>query len=299
MTQSDPIGGVQLPHFPGSIPSASDTLYQITTQAIEHFPDVFRGIRVPINSPFLRKLRFTEFAMNFEFLRATSGERLEIAAFITDLVQRSFVFESNQGTTTLEQAFSHAVPPLPVLIEDPRGKNKAQLHIAHRGRVYNSREDFLAMLAGFLEHGLITTEAGEALEWALDHVSDVDWTSAHIAGKKFALLGGTAELSPISHLLAAGADVLTTHSSMKTLDQKLAAELGSRVYPGRLFYFRDGVDLLLSPVAIAGTIITFGEGQRVNVGAFAYRGGRGGNGALVLRWMGSSEASRRRKYWIR
>src|SRR5271154_350850 len=159
MTQADPTGGVQLPHLPGSIPSASDTVYQIATQAIQHFPGAFRGMRIPVSWPFLGKLRFTEFAMNFEFLRATSNERVEIAAFITDLVQKSFLFESDRGTTPLEQAFSQAVAPLPVLIEDPRGPNNAaQFHIAHRGRVYNGREDFLALLAGFLEQGLITAE---------------------------------------------------------------------------------------------------------------------------------------------
>jgi hypothetical protein len=122
----------------------------------------------------------------------------------------------------------------------------------------------------------ISEEGAQALRWALKQDGPLGLGSMDLAGQKFLLLGGTAELSPLSLLLGCGADVLTTNTSTASIERSLAAEpTRSRRVPGRLFTVRDGVDLLATPAEFAASAMNFANGQHLHVGAFAYRGGQG------------------------
>jgi hypothetical protein len=117
----------------------------------------------------------------------------------------------------------------------------------------------------------LTPLAARAVEWTL---AAAERQALDLTGRRFVLLGGTAELSPLSLLLSLGADVLTTHTSMKSLEARVASELEARGgYTGRLFVARDGVNLLVSPVEFSRSIIEFAGGSPVHVGVLAYKGG--------------------------
>ncbi len=174
-------------------------------------------------------------------------------------------FAGNAGTCPLEAAFDRPVAPLPF----------TELSAGHRGRDTSPplRPDALRTHVDALARdGMLNGEALEALNWAL--VAPAAGT-IDLSGHRFVLLGGTAELAPLGLLLSCGADVLTTHTSDAALGAKLAMDLASTSYSGRLFHVRDGVDLLTHPAEFARTALAFGEGKPVHVGALAYKGGQG------------------------
>jgi hypothetical protein len=275
--QSDLVGGVQLPPSPDSKPSASRLIESLIAETKNAFPHVFEPLHKSARSPFSGKTNLAALITEFELLRSASPQRNRIAIFVTGLVQKRFQFEAGTTRTSLEENLAQPSSPLPIVTEEYRDAEKPPLMpVLYPERRLRSPEEIPDILARLLDQGLITTEADQALRWSFDRIRDPGWTRNNLAGKKFVLLGGLAELSPIAHLLSAGADVLTTHSSLDRLHQKLASEAGSGALSGRLSYVPGGVDLLTAPASFAETIITtFAQGKKVHIGAFAYKGGQG------------------------
>ncbi|HEX7663281.1 MAG TPA: hypothetical protein VF407_02155, partial [Polyangiaceae bacterium] len=85
-----------------------------------------------------------------------------------------------------------------------------------------------------------------------------------LRGKKFAIMGAAAELSPASLLLRAGASVLW-------IDPQRPAVPAA----GTLVYDPSARDVLAEPAAIVRAIERFADGEPVHVGMFAYAPGKG------------------------
>jgi hypothetical protein len=274
--QASSTTGVQLPSSLGPAPSATETLRRVVNQTAEQFPHVFSELRGSAGSQSNTR-DVSELIAKFELIRAASDQRRDIAIFVTGLIQRLFLYRTERSVQSLDDFFRQPASPLPVAIEEFRATAKAPaMRIIHRSREYSNRKDIIDLFARFLADGLITPEANQALQWSYDRASDPDWADNNIRGRKFALLGGIAELSPISYLLSAGADVLTTHSSDEALHQWLKSESEAAGFNGRLFSIRGGVNLLISPDSIAETIVReFSAGRRVNLAILAYKGGEG------------------------
>lgn len=209
--------------------------------------------------------------MRFEARRGAATDRIAIARFVTDLVQQSFELRSREGVMPLEQAFARPVRAtaigearsLGVVGTEPTGLRE------HRDIPVPAEER--AAVERLADEGLITTEAVTALSSVLptDAASLVD-----LSRQRFVVLGGTAELSPLSHLLRAGADVLTTHSSAASLQRRLRDD-GLEQYSGRLYCAVDGVDLLRDAVEFSEAIVQFASDAPVHLVALAYKGGEG------------------------
>ena len=206
--------------------------------------------------------------MAFEPVRGASLERLAIARFATDLVQRSMELRSGGRVTVLEEAFRQTVRPLNLVEVNYRAIRAAAIV---DGRIATGALQLEPhATAG---HEQMTAEAVAAMQWSLSAIAA---NGLDLRGQKFVLLGGTAELSPLALLLDLGADVLTTHSSQASLERRMTAEPGSIVrFPGRLFSVPGGIDLLATPVEFAATITEFAAGDAVHIGALAYKGGQG------------------------
>jgi len=275
MTESES-SGAQFPKCEGKSPSASGLVQRLMGQAILRFPQVFDKLRTGPPSPFFRDSHLANLLMDFEVLRGASQQRVEVAKYITDLVQKWFVFESDRRTQTLEEALAVATSPLPLRLETPgRNHQEQEIEISIKGRRFTGRDGVLGAISELTDSGVISAEAARALEWSTNFVAAGDHGD-QLRGRKFVLLGGTAELSPLANLLSAGADVLTTHSSPGSLHRKIASELDNIAYPGRLFCIGDGFDLLVSPGKFSQTVVeSFTKGEKVDVGLFAYKGGGG------------------------
>lgn len=268
--------GVQFPNQFGAAPSASDLVHRVLVQTIEHFPQTFARLRTdPKKTPF-RSAHLSDLLMDFEILRGASPQRIEIAKSITDLLQTWFLFKTQYGSQTLEQTFAGTTVPLPLTLEAPKETYQQQeIGISYGGRKFTGREELLKAVALFVHDNAMSDEAAQALEWSINFISDRE-NMGILRKRKFVLLGGTAELSPLTILLSLGADVFTTHSSSHSLRRKLDSEADNIGYPGRLFHTKDGCDLLTSPDAISQTIIdSFAKGEKLDIGLFAYKGGKG------------------------
>jgi hypothetical protein len=189
---------------------------------------------------------------------------MAIARFATDLIQQSVLIVRDGSRVPLAAAFRQPAAPLP-LVEMPRARGDVS---PHQSLLDGSVHREILRLE---QAGLLTSQAARAIEWTL---ATAKRRALDLTGHRFVLLGGTAELSPMSLLLSLGADVLRTHSSTNSLEARVASDLGaSKGYAGRLFVARDGVDLLASPLEFTRSIVEFAGGSPVHVGALAYKGG--------------------------
>jgi len=241
------------------------------------FPDVFShhdiiGDQCKFEKPLLKEIA------EFEVLRGTSPQRTKIAEFIADLVQKQFLFGAGTESAPMEDAARITSTPIPLVTRRWESQTTAQPEprFMHLEREIVGRAAIADWFGSLRDARLITVEACKGLVWASERTDDPDWIERHLHGEKFALLGGTAELSPIRELLMAGADVFTTHRSVEKFEKLITQKVGPVSPAGRLFYTNDNSDLLTHWPAIADTIIeSFSEGRRIHVCAIAYAGGQG------------------------
>ncbi len=259
--RGDSTTSIELPDD-GSIPSATRALHSILATAVRRFPEEFWSLRLGERHPRFRRPGWASDALlRFEILRASSGKRVEIAALVADLIQQRFVVRADRGPCSLEQWFG----------QDRRAMAFGEVPGAEGRPV--AQVDCGAVVADLERSRSLSEEASAGLRWALEQSGPSGDLRIDLAGERFVLLGGTAELSPLPLLLGCGADVLTTHTSPASLRRAAADRRGTRSPSGRLFAVDGGVDLLSSPAEFAESAISFAGSGRVHVGVFAYRGG--------------------------
>lgn len=201
--------------------------------------------------------------IGFEALRAASADRVEMAEYISALVQNGLVFDTGasdplslssyigqpgEGGLTLEKVVAGAsegfVPRIP-----------------YEGRVYEGSQ--IRELAGlFRERRTVSDAAARAMEWVADQ------PRIDLRGEKVVLLGLGAELSPYEVVSLGGATVLGIDLAPAAESNALKAIRG-----GTTLYPEKGADLLTQPREIAQTIRDFAAGDAVHLGLFAYAGG--------------------------
>ena len=265
--------GVQFPGTASRPPSASDALCAILAAAAARFPNAFTSLAIPEAGPRLwTRRRLAELVMRFEVSRGAAIERVEIARCIADRVQETFEFHEDGRVVSLQDAFGRRSSALPIVEISPEQLLGGGTAAGDRSDRLHSMADIDAEVARLAADELISDEAIAALRRAHETVAGTG--HGRLRGEKFVLLGGTAELSPLSHLLRDGAEVLTTDSSLASLQRRLHDD-GLEGYSGRLFRIRDGVDLLKNPVEFTESILEYATDQSVHVVALAYKGGEG------------------------
>jgi hypothetical protein len=261
------LAGVQLPDSGHRYPSAAAFLHSLLRAIIAQFPDVFAHVSMPPTPPgFLSRRRLARVIEKIEPARGASVHRQAIARFAASLVQQRVVVERAGRKVPLEAAFSETTDPLAVVERDFAAGGPAA-----NGLSQVLGDDLRHHVARLERARGVTPQAARAVEWTL---AAAERGALDLSRQRFALLGGTAELSPIALLLSLGADVFTTHTSIASLDARIVNDLGEAArMPGRLFIARDGADLLRSPVEVSRSIIEFACGSPIHVGALAYKGG--------------------------
>ncbi len=173
--------GVQLPRLAGGGVSASALLREAMAEARREFPEAFAG-GAPAG---LDERELPDAVTAFEVRRGASGQRLAIARYVTEWVQRRLRFAGEGGESSLAAAFE-AGGVLPLVSLEVRG-----------GRGRDLRAEAAAVVAGLERRPLeSTSEARTAAAWAAERVFEPEWMGRNLRGRRFALLGGTAELSP-------------------------------------------------------------------------------------------------------
>ena len=119
----------------------------------------------------------------------------------------------------------------------------------------------------------VSNAAAKGLNWLLDHCEKSGGTLS-LRGQKFVLLGASAELSPISVLLGAGATVRWIDVKPPTIaSPPNGVAPGGSALGGKIISSEGGDDLLLNPHAVLAAIREFAAEGPVHLGLFAYAPG--------------------------
>lgn len=264
----EPGTGVHLP--PGH--SGSSFLYALLREAVESRPEVFRDAGFPGSAKEFKR-GLGEALVRFEAARATSAARTEIAR---DLVRRAHeetrfaepgAPEGESGA--LADALKAPAEPLKLdTVPGAGGPGRLVPRVPYAGEIRRGAA-LGALVEEMLERSALTRAAARSLH-DLRERADAAGGALDLSGRKVAVLGAGAELSPVPLLLEAGATVLWI--DVRPPPAPLA-EAGR--HPGTLVHPPGGADLLGHPREVAATLAAFADGDPIDVGLFAYAAGDG------------------------
>jgi hypothetical protein len=244
--------------------TSAQLLHALLVRARELFPDEFASFTPPADAAICRA-RIAELIPHLEALRTGSERRSEIARALCLEAIAQLCFVDSRGERPLSEALREESAPLPLARIDLPGRGQLVPCVEHLGKLYERAE--LATLAALLREQHFATQS------AADALIDVSRRAEHdglsLRGQRFVLIGAGAELSPVYHLLQAGAEVLWLDLQNPPADHLLEPRLA-----GALHYVDGGVDLLTQPAAVRATIERFAEeGAPVHLGLYAFAPG--------------------------
>lgn len=267
-TQKRDESGVQLP-----VRSASGFLYSLLEEAKNYASASMKGFSLPEKPGKFASSYHKDLSL-FEAVRARSPSSKRIALALAEEVQDKMLFVEDDRKISLADHFNAGAAPFDIEVIAPPARPegargyKVEFPLL-TGGFTSDRNEIEAEIYAYTSRNLMTPEAAEAF------VEMADKGRIDLAGQKFVLLGGMAELSPLKLLLKAGADVMTTHLNDKDRQQLIdyVSDEKSAV-TGRLFLAREPMDLLKNPARIAATAAAFAGDEPVHLGLFAYKGGQ-------------------------
>lgn len=265
---AEPGAGVQLP--PGE--SGSSFLHALLREAVERRPEVFREASFPASPEDFRR-GFGEALVRFEAARVGSPARGEIAREVVRRAHESARLAEpgaeGEESAALADAMKAPAAPLPLdRVPGTGGAGRLVPRVPYRGETRRGAA-LAALVDGMLERSALTRAAARGLH-AIREWAEAAGGALDLSGRKVAVLGAGAELSPVPLLLEAGATVLWI--DVRPPPERLAKP-GAQ--PGTLVHPPGGADLLRHPREVAATLAAFAEGEPVDVGLFAYAAGGG------------------------
>ncbi len=260
MGKTQTADGVSLP----AGQTGSTFFRNIMSDTVAAFPGEFTNFALPSESAF--KKSFGETVVQFESYRVASRKRSDIARFMVQRTHEQLEFHSSDFEG-LFQDYT-AQPCEPVKIESTKFSGKPGLipSVPFRGITYTG-PSLTYLGQKLLSENKMTQRAAKALGWLAQFASAHDG-KIDLKGKKFVILGASAELAPTKLLLSAGASVLWV--DIKSPDHILAEP---QKYAGTLSYSPDATNILLQPNKIRASIEAFSNGEPVHIGMFAYAAG--------------------------
>ena len=242
--------------------SGSHLLHRVVEGVARTFADALPGLAFPQDGSAFKKA-FGDALSRFESARLASPKKLEIARALCNAIAASCELEGDQGRTPLFEVLSRkngAEHATQIIRGD--GTPALTIEIPFEGKTVRG-DDALALVEKLHADHHMTTAALEGLRWILLRAKE-NGGVIDLRGKKFAMLGAAAELSPAPLLLKGGASVLwiDPHAPKSS-------------YAGTVVRDESARDLLREPAAIAHAIETFANGEPTHVGMFAYAPGKG------------------------
>jgi hypothetical protein len=239
-------------------------LHRLLRNAVERYPTL-AAANLP-EEPARFRATFGDALVRFEAARLGCDARTDIAASIADEAFAALLFEDEAGNAIpLAQHFAARVEPLATTRVEFMGQPGLRLEVPYRGRVYAGAE-LGALGDELVERARATRAAADALR----AVGTANGGVVDLRGRRVAVLGAKAELSPVHMLLQAGADVLWID-----VQPPPATLLASNTLAGSLTYTESPADLLLAPNAVVATIAKFAGRAPVDLVLSAYAPGSG------------------------
>lgn len=240
--------------------TGSSFFHRVLSDAVGVFPTAFGDAKLPMSSKAF-KAGYGDAVSRFEAARIASPQRLDIARHLQRATASSLGFSKGGVVRSLAEALRDDVAAPATDTASPTGTPGLRPEVPLDDRIYRGAEVFEAIDAMQAAHHL-THAAARGLRWVVQE-AERRGGKLDLSGEKFALLGASAELSPVSLLLEAGATV-------RWIDVK-APTVASGA--GRVISTRGGDDLLSNPLAVAAALREFAKDGPVHVGLFAYAPG--------------------------
>ena len=242
--------------------SGSHLLHRVVADATRAFAADLPNLDFPKNGAAFKK-GFGDALARFEAARLASPKRLEIARTLCGAVAASCAFEENGNRTPLFDVLSrkNGAPHATHVVRGEEAPSLA-IEIPFEGRTVRG-DDALALVEKLHADHHMTAAALEGLRWIILHAKE-NGGIVDLRGKKFAMLGAAAELSPAPLLLKGGASVLW-----------IDPHAPSSAHAGSITRDDSARDLLREPGAIAHAIESFAGNDAVDLGMFAYAPGKG------------------------
>ncbi|MFW7378890.1 MAG: hypothetical protein ACOH5I_08795 [Oligoflexus sp.] len=244
--------------------TGSSFLCNILAEAVAAFPEEFENYKPLKLSAF--KKNYGEALVQFEAHRVSSSRRTEIAQFMVQRTQEQLQYKGEGFQGKFREFMTRPTKPIDLEVVQMQAKAGLAPSVSFNGVSYGA-SSLPTLAQKLLGECKMTRSAAQALSWLKDYTQE-HGGKIDLSGKKFVIMGASAELAPTAMLLEAGAHVLW-------IDIKSPEDLLSRShkYSGSLSFSREVNNILLQPDRIRDAIVTFAAGDPVHMGMFAYAAG--------------------------
>jgi hypothetical protein len=239
--------------------SGSQLLHRLISDVARSYADALPGFAFSPDAAAFKK-NYGDALARFESARQASPKRLEIARALCEAVAAACTLEGLPIRDALARPVDVAAP-LPE-ISAVNGAPDLRIEVPFEGKIVGGNAVLSLVEKLHADHHM-TDAARDGLRWIIDYADRNDGI-IDLRGKKFAIMGAAAELSPASLLLRAGASVLW-------IDPQRSAASAA----GTIVYDASARDVIEEPAAIVRAIERFADGDAVHVGMFAYAPGKG------------------------
>lgn len=241
--------------------TGSAFFHRILSLGISQYPEL-ASAKLP-TSPGAFKKSYGDDLARYEVARLASPRRIDIATTLHDATLSSLSFQRGAEVSPLLESLKATRATAPKTSTTGAGTKGAYVPelpldgVTHRGptEVKNAVDRL------HHDHHL-SDAAADGLRWLMRFIDERGGT-LDLSNERFVLLGASAELSPLSILLAAGAQV-------RWVDVKPPYRDGGA---GTLVASDGGDDLLKDPHAAMAAIREFAAEGPVHLGCFAYAPG--------------------------
>lgn len=243
--------------------SATAHLHAALHDAVSRFPGELADAGLP-DDPAAFRTSYPEVLPRFEAARVGSHHRVEIARSVVSAANSRLVM--HPGGTPIADAVARPADPLSTERRS-FGGGSARLHpnVPLDG-ADRSGAELIEAVSGLAARGSASASVAEAIRWIVDAAGS---DGIDLSGRRIAMLGAGAELAPTRLWLEGGADVLWIDVADPPADL-----LEGNDFAGSLRWVPGGADLLADPDRIRATVEEFAAGESIDLGLYAYAGGR-------------------------
>lgn len=256
MTISEP--GIQL--IQGA--SASQILHTCLAAAVQAYPEVFKAIQFPKQARDFKR-QYAAVLPRFEAARINHPDRADIARLLAETFQAQLVYQSDEGTRSLQDHLATPAQALPLECLAENCQPGWQPHLQFLKQDWANLTDLSEAL---LSKNILSRDAKTALHWLTQNLDNP--FQVNLSRRKVVIFGASAEMAPTVQFNAAGAEILWLDLAAPTM---LAT---SPHRGGAIKFVANGVDLLTQPAEILATILVFAAGEPLDLCLYAYAPGQ-------------------------